>query len=80
MRGSRAWIRLEFALHATAHNLRRLVALTQASDKALERISGAFWQLLQLPIGLFQGLRLLCSRFSGEHHENTSPHLFRVAA
>ena len=73
-------VRLEFALHATAHNLRRLVALTQASDKALERISGAFWQLLQLPIGLFQGLRLLCARFSGEHHENTSPHPSRVAA
>lgn len=73
-------VRLKFALHATAHNLRRLVALTQASDKALERISGAFWQLLQLPIGLFQGLRSLCARFSGEHHENTSPHLFRVAS
>ena len=42
-------VRLKFALHATAHNLRRLVALTQASEKALERISGAFWQLLQLP-------------------------------
>jgi IS5 family transposase len=73
-------VRLEFALHATAHNLRRLVALTQASEKALERISGAFWQLLQLPIGLFQDLRLLCSRFSGEHHQNSSLHSSRVTA
>ena len=43
-------------------------------DKALERISGAFWQLLQLPIGFFQDLRLLSSRFSGEHHQNSSLH------
>ena len=71
-------VRLEFALHATAHNLRRLVVLTQASEKALERISGAFWQLLQLPIGLFQGLRLFCSRFSGEHLQNSSLHSCRV--
>ena len=56
-------VRLEFALHASAHNLRRLVALMGPFD-ALRR-------LLQLPRAVFQRLQWLPSGCSTESHENT---------
>ncbi len=49
---------LEFALHASAHNLRRLIALTPSV------LFSAFWRLLHAPIGLFQRLQRLSLCFS----------------
>jgi transposase len=48
-------VRLEFALHASAHNLRRLIALTGLSE--------AWWQLLQAANTIFQRLTRYSWRF-----------------
>jgi hypothetical protein len=65
-------VRLEFALHASAHNLRRLVALMGPLE--------ALGRLLQLPSRVFRRLQRLPSGFPTHSHENAPAKASSVAA